>query len=122
MRLGGQECLLKKGSLAWKTYGADKITERHRHRYEVNGAFIEKLEQAGLNISGLSKEDSLCEMIELPESEHPWFLACQFHPEFTSRPQTGHPLFKSYIEATLAAAKKQSINDDEKLHAVSTVL
>ncbi len=122
MRLGGQECLLKKGSLAWKTYGADKITERHRHRYEVNGAFIEKLEQAGLNISGLSKEDSLCEMIELPESEHPWFLACQFHPEFTSRPQTGHPLFKSYIEATLATAKKQSINDDEKLHAVSTVL
>ena len=122
MRLGGQECLLKKGSLASRTYGAEKIIERHRHRYEVNSEFIPRLEQAGLCISGLSKEENLCEMIELPETEHPWFLACQFHPEFTSRPQTGHPLFKSYIQATLTAAKKYPINDDEKLQAVSTAL
>ncbi len=101
MRLGGQECILKKNALAWKIYNTEKITERHRHRYEVNAEFLPKLEQAGLSISGLSKEEDLCEMIELPENEHPWFLGCQFHPEFTSTPKVGHPLFKSFITAAI---------------------
>ena len=101
MRLGGQECTLKKGSLAWKAYGADKIIERHRHRYEVNGDYLPELTQAGLCVSGLSQEEDLCEIIELSESEHPWFLACQFHPEFTSKPKAGHPLFKSFIKAAI---------------------
>ena len=77
------------------------ITERHRHRYEVNGQYITKLEEAGLHASGKSAEDSLCEIIELPTTDHPWFIGCQFHPEFTSTPRAGHPLFKSFIEAAI---------------------
>lgn len=120
MRLGGQECVLVKGSLAWKTYGAETIVERHRHRYEVNNSYISKLEKAGLIISGLSKEESLCEMIELPENEHPWFLACQFHPEFTSTPRKGHPLFRSYVEAAIRFSnQRQRHDEEERLHAVS---
>ncbi|MDP3687595.1 MAG: CTP synthase, partial [Sulfurimicrobium sp.] len=100
MRLGGQEALLAEGSLARKVYGADKVIERHRHRYEVNNEFLPRLEQAGLRVSGRSAGgEDLCEMIELPD--HPWFMACQFHPEFTSTPRGGHPLFKSFIEAAL---------------------
>lgn len=99
MRLGGQECILKEGSLVRKIYGADKIIERHRHRYEVNNEYIPRLEQAGLRVSAVSAADGLCEMIELPEAEHPWFVACQFHPEFTSTPKAGHPLFTAFIEA-----------------------
>ena len=118
MRLGGQECLLKIGSLAWKAYGADKIIERHRHRYEVNSIYIPNLEKAGLYISGLSKEEKLCEMIELSEDEHPWFLGCQFHPEFTSTPRQGHPLFKSYVQAAISFSNSRSITNDEKLRAV----
>ncbi len=118
MRLGGQECVLKKGSLAWKTYEADKIIERHRHRYEVNGMYISELEKAGLCVSGFSKEENLCEMIELPETEHPWFLGCQFHPEFTSTPRLGHPLFKSYVQAAIHFSNNHQIAGDEKLHAV----
>src|SRR5690606_923365 len=101
MRLGGQECLLKPQTLAQKIYGVDKIIERHRHRYEVNAAFIPQLEQAGLQVSGLSVDENLCEMIELPQSVHPWFVACQFHPEFTSTPRNGHPLFNDYIRAAI---------------------
>ncbi|SDY63679.1 CTP synthase [Nitrosomonas halophila] len=108
MRLGGQECLLKPNTLAHKIYKSDKIVERHRHRYEVNTEFIPALEQGGLIISGLSAEDDLCEMIELPQSDHPWFVACQFHPEFTSTPRNGHPLFKSYIKAVINFAAKPS--------------
>lgn len=118
MRLGGQECILKKNSLAWKTYGADKITERHRHRYEVNNLYIPKLEKAGLCIGGLSKEEGLCEMIELPETEHPWFLGCQFHPEFTSTPRLGHPLFKSYIQAAISFYNSRQHTGDKKIHAL----
>lgn len=118
MRLGGQECLLKIDSLAWKAYGADKIIERHRHRYEVNSIYIPNLEKAGLYISGLSKEEKLCEMIELSEDEHPWFLGCQFHPEFTSTPRQGHPLFKSYVQAAISFSNSRSITNDEKLRAV----
>ena len=102
MRLGGQTVLLENDSLARKVYGQDEIVERHRHRYEVNTHYHARLQSAGLRISGLSQQDGLCEMIELPG--HPWFMASQFHPEFTSTPRAGHPLFKAYIEAALVRA------------------
>lgn len=99
MRLGGQECFLAPDSLAHEIYGADSIIERHRHRYEVNNEFVPALEQAGLKISARSAVQDLCEMIEIPG--HPWFVACQFHPEFTSTPRNGHPLFKAFVEAAI---------------------
>ena len=99
MRLGGQECVLQPGSLANRVYGADRIVERHRHRYEVNNELLPRLVAAGLRVSGTSASEELCEMIELPD--HPWFIACQFHPEFTSTPRFGHPLFKAFVEAAL---------------------
>ena len=101
MRLGGQECQLIKGSRASNIYGADSITERHRHRYEVNNQLIGKVEEAGLKVSGRSQDGLLVEMVEIPE--HPWFVACQFHPEFTSTPRDGHPLFESFINAAKEA-------------------
>jgi len=110
MRLGGQACQLVEGSLAREIYAAGQIVERHRHRYEVNNAYLPRLEQAGLKISGTSAEGKkLCEMIELPregEHAHPWFVGCQFHPEFTSNPRQGHPLFISFVKAALAARCK----------------
>lgn len=100
MRLGAQECKLKEGSLAARVYGSSEIKERHRHRYEVNNNFVPALEKAGLVVSGVSAgAEALVETIELPE--HPWFLACQFHPEFTSTPRKGHPLFIAYVKAAL---------------------
>jgi CTP synthase len=102
MRLGGQECFLKPGSLVREVYGAERITERHRHRYEVNNHYLPRLEQAGLRVSGMSAKDDLCEMVELPG--HPWFVGCQFHPEFTSTPRGGHPLFTAFIRAAVANA------------------
>jgi CTP synthase len=108
MRLGGQECLLKEGSLVRKIYGAGKIIERHRHRYEVNNKYIPRLEEAGLRISAVSAGEGLCEMVELPQTEHPWFVACQFHPEFTSTPKTGHPLFSAFIEAAVDYAVRRA--------------
>jgi CTP synthase len=105
MRLGGQECALKAGSLARSIYGADKIIERHRHRYEVNNHYLQRLEEGGLNVSGRSLTGDLCEMVEIPG--HPWFVGVQFHPEFTSTPRGGHPLFKSYVEAALKHAHSQ---------------
>lgn len=111
MRLGGQECLLKDGSLVRKIYGAEKIIERHRHRYEVNNQYIPQLEQAGLRVSAVSAGEGLCEMVELPETEHPWFVACQFHPEFTSTPKTGHPLFTAFIEAAIGFASKRGASE-----------
>jgi CTP synthase len=100
MRLGGQECRLAEGSLAQQLYGKDVIVERHRHRYEFNNQYRERLQQAGLVISGTSIDDSLVEMVEL--RDHPWFVACQFHPEFTSTPRDGHPLFSGFIRAARA--------------------
>lgn len=97
MRLGAQPCNLVAGSKARELYSEDVIQERHRHRYEVNGTYIEKLEAAGLKISGWSHDNRLVEIIEIPE--HPWFVAAQFHPEFTSTPRDGHPLFRGFIEA-----------------------
>ena len=97
MRLGAQKIFLQKGTKAAEVYGQPEILERHRHRYEVNNNYRDALEKAGIRFSGLSVDD-LVEMVELPD--HPWFIASQFHPEFTSNPRDGHPLFKSFISAT----------------------
>ena len=99
MRLGGQKCHLKEGTKARVVYGADSIIERHRHRYEFNNSLRPQLEEAGLVIGGIS-DDDLVEMVEI--ADHPWFIGVQFHPEFTSSPRDGHPLFTSYIEAACA--------------------
>ncbi|MFL0798768.1 MAG: CTP synthase [Cellvibrionaceae bacterium] len=104
MRLGAQDCRLVAGSKAREVYGQDVINERHRHRYEVNNNYVDKLQQAGLKIGGWSADDSLVEMVEL--EDHPWFIASQYHPEFTSSPRDGHPLFISYVQA--AVANKQA--------------
>lgn len=109
MRLGGQECRLKDKSLVRKIYSSAVITERHRHRYEVNNRYLPQLEAAGLTVSGLSESEELCEMIELPETEHPWFVACQFHPEFTSTPKTGHPLFKAFVQAAIVHSGRKEL-------------
>jgi CTP synthase len=99
MRLGGQRCRLQPGTLARETYGQEIITERHRHRYEFNNHYRETLKKHGMALSGMSMDETLVEMVELPD--HPWFLGCQFHPEFTSSPRDGHPLFTGFIEAAL---------------------
>ena len=96
MRLGAQQVSLAKGTLAAESYGKTTIEERHRHRYEVNNNYRSQLEKAGMRFSGLSVDD-LVEMLEIPD--HPWFLASQFHPEFTSNPRDGHPLFTGFITA-----------------------
>ncbi|MCB1616307.1 MAG: CTP synthase, partial [Pseudomonadales bacterium] len=105
MRLGGQECRLTNGSRIRELYNSDLIVERHRHRYEVNNGFVDELQQAGLKIGGWSADDTLVEVVEI--ENHPWFVACQFHPEFTSKPRDGHPLFKGYIEAARAFSEKK---------------
>ncbi|MCP4488876.1 MAG: CTP synthase [Gammaproteobacteria bacterium] len=97
MRLGAQTCKLVPGTVTRRAYNAEEIHERHRHRYEFNNNYLEKLQDAGLVISGLSVDNELVEMVEL--SDHPWFIGCQFHPEFTSHPREGHPLFNSFITA-----------------------
>jgi CTP synthase len=100
MRLGSQRCPVKTGTLAHRIYGAE-VNERHRHRFEVNNTYVPKLEQSGLIISARTPNESLPEMMELPESMHPWFFGVQFHPEFTSTPRDGHPLFSAFIKAAL---------------------
>ena len=102
MRLGGQLCLLKEGTLARSIYGAAEVMERHRHRYEVNNTLLARLEDKGLVVSGRAPVTDLCEMVELPADVHPWFVGCQFHPEFTSNPRKGHPLFTAYVKAAIA--------------------
>ena len=97
MRLGGQQCQLVEGSRVRELYGKDVITERHRHRYEFNNRYKTQMQEAGMNITGLSMDGQLVEIIEL--ADHPWFVACQFHPEFTSTPRDGHPLFSGFIAA-----------------------
>ena len=103
MRLGSQACYLKPDTKVREIYGNEVISERHRHRYEVNNHYIERLEQAGLVFGGLSGDKKLVEMIELPD--HPWFIAGQFHPEFTSTPRDGHPLFEGFVGAAFDYAK-----------------
>ena len=97
MRLGGQQCRLNHDTLAYSLYQKDVITERHRHRYEFNNKYIERLEAVGMRFSGKSIDGRLVEVIEIPD--HPWFIACQFHPEFTSTPRKGHPLFSGFVLA-----------------------
>ncbi|GGC85501.1 CTP synthase [Halopseudomonas salina] len=106
MRLGGQECSLTPGSNAHACYGKDVIVERHRHRYEVNNNLLPELEAGGLKVTGRSVDGALVEVIEV--GDHPWFVACQFHPEFTSTPRYGHPLFSGFIQAALAQHKLKS--------------
>lgn len=101
MRLGGQRCRLRAGSLARQVYGSDIITERHRHRYEFNNHYRDVLQNNGMLLSGHSMDETLVEIVEIPD--HPWFIGCQFHPEFTSSPRDGHPLFTGFIEAALKA-------------------
>jgi len=100
MRLGAYPCNIKEGTVAHNAYGVSNISERHRHRYEFNNAYIDKLEAGGLVVSGTSPDGELVEMVEI--KDHPWFLGCQFHPEFKSRPMDPHPLFREFIRASLA--------------------
>ena len=117
MRLGEQACNLLSGSLARQIYGEDVVYERHRHRYEVNERYLDLLQSYGLKVAGRS-EDDLVEMIEL--ADHPWFVACQFHPEFTSSPRDGHPLFRGFIEAALAyVAVGASLHETAKAAATT---
>ena len=103
MRLGSYPCALKEDTFAFKAYGKKLIHERHRHRYEFNNAYLEPLQNAGMTISGMSPEGDLVEIVEL--ADHPWYLACQFHPEFKSTPMSPHPLFRDFIEAANKAKK-----------------
>jgi CTP synthase len=100
MRLGAQSCPTVPNTLAASIYGA-AVNERHRHRYEVNNHYVDQLKAAGLVVSARTPTEDLCEMVELPQNVHPWFVACQFHPEFTSNPRAGHPLFTAYVKAAL---------------------
>jgi CTP synthase len=99
MRLGAYPCILEEGTHAYRAYGIKEISERHRHRYEFNNAYRDMLTKHGLKVSGVSPDGELVEIIEL--EDHPWFLGCQFHPEFKSRPTDPHPLFRAFIEASL---------------------
>ena len=105
MRLGAYPCKLAKGSLAERVYGSTAISERHRHRFEVNNAYRDQLTDKGLKLSGLSPDGTLVEMCEIPD--HPWFLACQFHPEYKSRPLAPHPLFRGFVSAVLLHAQSK---------------
>jgi CTP synthase len=120
MRLGAQPCEVVPGTLAYRIYGATRIAERHRHRYEVNNHYLPRLQAAGLTVSAWAKSDiagDLCEMIELPQ--HPWFFGCQFHPEFTSNPRRGHPLFISFIRAALDQQRRAQ---GRPVHAVAELV
>ena len=99
MRLGAQPCRLASDSIVGQAYGTDLINERHRHRYEFNNTYTMDMESVGLKIVGRSLDGNLVEIIEL--SDHPWFVGCQFHPEFSSTPRDGHPLFNSFVQAGL---------------------
>ncbi len=113
MRLGSQRCPVKPGTMAQRIYG-DEVNERHRHRYEVNNHYVPELEKSGLIISARTPSENLPEIMELPQSMHPWFMGVQFHPEFTSTPRTGHPLFISFVEAALL---RQSTHANERVSA-----
>jgi len=105
MRLGVYECTLKKGTLAHDAYGTLNISERHRHRFEVNNKFRKLIEDAGMVIAGTHAPKNLVEIVEL--KDHPWFLATQFHPEFKSRPEAPHPLFRDFVAAAVARAESK---------------
>lgn len=115
MRLGGQVCRLEPDTLARQIYGVDQITERHRHRYEVNNRLFPTLEAAGMTVAGRSANDGLVEMIEF--KDHPWFVGCQFHPEFKSTPRDGHPLFVAFIQAAKGEFKRSSASNTSETTA-----
>ena len=100
MRLGAQKCMLQKDSHIYRCYGSQEIVERHRHRFEFNNDYLQTLSDAGLKLVGKSADNMLVEVIEV--ENHPWFVGCQFHPEFTSTPREGHPLFTGFIRAAVA--------------------
>jgi CTP synthase len=106
MRLGGYPCALKAGSHAAKAYNQELIHERHRHRYEFNLSFRKDLEKAGVEVTGISPDGQLVEIIEM--KDHPWFLGCQFHPEFKSKPYDPHPLFREFIRASLKRRQERT--------------
>ena len=106
MRLGAQKCLLEQGSTTQRCYGSHEVFERHRHRYEFNNNYIDLLSEAGLNFVGKSSDGMLVEVVEI--AKHPWFVGCQFHPEFTSTPRNGHPLFTGFIRAAIAHKERNS--------------
>ncbi|AHF02884.1 CTP synthetase [Marichromatium purpuratum 984] len=110
MRLGGQNCRLEPGSLARSVYGEPQVRERHRHRYEFNNRYLNQMKDAGMRFSGWSLDNRLVEIVEIPD--HPWFIACQFHPEFTSTPRDGHPLFRGFVEAALKQRQLTGGRDD----------
>jgi len=109
MRLGGQKCILSKDSTTYACYGKEEIIERHRHRYEFNNEYLERLTDAGLKIVGKSEDGMLVEVIEVPD--HPWFVGCQFHPEFTSTPRAGHGLFTGFIKAAIEYNQQHSSSE-----------
>jgi CTP synthase len=109
MRLGAYPCRLEKETLAYRAYGSEDISERHRHRFEFNNAYLDQLKEAGLSFSGMSPSGELVEIVEL--LDHPWYLGCQFHPEFKSRPMTSHPLFSSFIGAALEYSGNRKMKD-----------
>jgi CTP synthase len=113
MRLGAYPCVIEENSLAYTAYGTKEISERHRHRYEFNNAFKDILTGLGMKISGASPDGELVEIIEI--QGHPWFLGCQFHPEFKSRPTEPHPLFKAFIGAALKEKRSLFHSMEEKL-------
>ena len=116
MRLGAYPCVLQDDSLALKLYGRKKISERHRHRYEFNNDYIEGFSAKGILLSGVSPDGRLVEIIEL--KDHPWFLGCQFHPEFKSRPMDCHPLFKGFIKAALQ--NRQALREVPRIKVART--
>jgi CTP synthase len=107
MRLGAYPCVLKRGTLAHSAYNADEISERHRHRYEINNHYRKLFEAKGLVLSGLSPDGRLVEMIEI--ENHPWFVGCQFHPEFKSTPLNPHPLFRDFIKVAMEYKSSLSV-------------
>jgi CTP synthase len=113
MRLGSYVCELSPGSQAQKAYGKNKISERHRHRYEFNNHYKKILEEGGLKFSGMNPETGLVEMMEIPS--HPWFVTCQFHPEFKSKPFDPHPLFVEFVKASLQASMPKKKEPKAKL-------
>ena len=113
MRLGGQQCKLAQGSFVASAYGTELVTERHRHRYEFNNTYMMELESAGLRIAGRSMDGNLVEIVEY--RDHPWFVGCQFHPEFTSTPRDGHPLFSAFVNAALKHAAESTIENNNAL-------
>ena len=110
MRLGAYSCRIEEKTLAFEAYQQTEISERHRHRYEFNNEFMDQLKENGMVISGTSPSGELVEIIEV--NDHPWFLGCQFHPEFKSRPMTPHPLFREFIKASLKKSESRNQPQD----------